>query len=68
MEETFWGKATWVNEKGEIFFQDLRSKLELDSIRQYLNDKYNDSPSESDLCCSFGDMCIARYLKEKYFS
>jgi len=64
LEETFWAKATWVNQKGEIFFQDLSSKLELDTIHQYLNEKYRDSvPSESDLCCSPGDLCIAKYIK-----
>ena len=39
LEETLWAKATWVNQKGEIFFQDLGSKLELETIRQYLKEK-----------------------------
>ena len=61
IDETFWAKATWVNEKGEIFLEDLRSLSELDGIRQYLNDKYKETlPVESDLRCAPGDLCIAK--------
>lgn len=66
MDETFCAKATWVNEKGEIFLQDLRSQPELDGIRQHLNDKYettddNTLPAESDFRCDPGDLCIAKW-------
>ena len=61
MDETLFAKGTWVNEKGEVFLQDLRSQSELDSIRQHLNDKYKDTlPAESDLRCVPGDLCVAK--------
>ena len=61
MDETFFAKATWVNEKGEVFLQDIRSQSELDSIRQHLDDKYKDTlPAESDLRYVPGDLCIAK--------
>ena len=64
-ERNFYAKATWVNDKGEIFLQDIRSHLELD-IRQYLKEKYENSlPAESDLRCAPRDLCIARYYKRK---
>jgi len=31
-----------MNQKGVIFLQESRSKMELESIRQYLNEKYKD--------------------------
>jgi len=63
IDETFWAKATWVNEKGEIFLQDLHSlSAELNDISRYLNDKYEYTfPEESDLRCAPGDLCIAKY-------
>lgn len=51
-----------MNQKGEIFLQESRSKMELESIRQYLNEKYKDSrPTETDLWCSPGQLCIVKY-------
>jgi len=57
--ETF----TWFNEKGEIFLQDVRYKPELDYIREYLYEMYENTRStESDLIFSPGDLCIVKYI------
>ena len=60
--ETFTARATWFNEKGEIFLQDVRYKPELDYIREYLCEKYENTRStESDLIFSPGALCIVKY-------
>jgi len=60
--ESFTASVTWFNEKGEIFLRDSRSKVEVDYIRQTLNEKYrNTLPTKADLSCSPGDLCIAKY-------
>ena len=56
--------ATHFSQKGEIFLQDVRFQSELDRIRIYLKEKYDGtSPTETDLLCAPGHLCIARYHK-----
>ena len=58
---TFFAKVTHFNEKGEIFLQDLCFKPEMDNIRSQLNEKYESTlPSDTDLLCAPGDLCIAK--------
>ena len=60
--DTLTARAKWFNQKGEVFLQFVRSKQELDYIRQYLHGKYENTIStESDFKCSPGDLCIAKY-------
>jgi len=58
--DTFTGRVSWINEKGELFLHDVRSKQELNRIAQELYEQYHDSHAmETDLCCYPGDLCIA---------
>lgn len=59
----FWGKVTWVNMEGEIFLHDVKVEPTLNEITKWLNQTYNDTePSEKDVLCRMGDVCIAKYV------
>lgn len=61
MGSRFWALVTWINTKCEIFFQDVRSRPKVDAISQFLKEKYQDSrPTEADVLCNVGDLCIAK--------
>ena len=61
--DTFEARVTWFNKDGVIFLKDVESDSKLAKMRLYLKEKYNTTlPSESDLLCTPGDLCIARYL------
>ena len=61
--DTFEARVTWFNKDGCIFLKHVESDSKLGKMRLYLKEKYNTTlPSESDLLCAPGDVCIARYL------
>ncbi len=61
--DSFTARVTWFNEEGDIFLQDVGSKMQLDFIRQHLYEKYDGTrPTGTDMCCSLGDRCIFKYL------
>ena len=58
----FFAKVSWINEKGEIFLQDILNQPELKMITSYLNEKYKSTrPSEADSSFATGTLCIAKY-------
>lgn len=58
----FNANVSWINKNGEIFLQNIDSEQELQTIRRFLKEKYeNTIPSNDDLNCSPGDMCIVKY-------
>lgn len=61
-DDVVFGNVTSVNEAGVITFQDARSEWQLKDLHERLHAKYADSePSEEDLRCQPGDICIAKY-------
>ena len=54
--------VTWVNLAGEIYLYDInKSEAQLSTMRNQLTSIYEDSqPTDADLNCKPGDMCIAR--------
>ena len=61
--DTFKARVTWFNKDGCIFLKDVESDSKLGRMRFYLKEKYNTTlPTERDLLCAPGDLCIARYL------
>ena len=57
----FWGIVTWVNKEAEIFLHDVRSSQLMQDIIKWLNEAYNSTePTEADLNCRPGDLCIAK--------
>jgi len=62
-DDTFEARVTWFNKDGCIFLKYVESDSKLGRMRFYLKEKYNATlPTERDLLCAPGDLCIARYL------
>ncbi len=61
LEDVFWGQVTWVDLEGGIYLHDIKANPKIEEIRKWLDDTYNGTqPTDSDLNCSVGDLCIAR--------
>ena len=61
LNDVFLGNVKWISESGELFLHDFKVNAKLEEIRKSLNNAYNGTkPTEADLRCSKGDLCIAR--------
>jgi len=66
--EIFEARVTWFNKDGVMFLKDVEFDSKLGKMRLYLKEKYNTTlPTESDLLCAPGDLCIAKYLPFIYY-
>lgn len=67
LNKMFWGHVTWVSRAGEIYLHDVKAGPKLIEIRKWLDEVYNQTePTETDLRCQPGDICIAKYEKLHY--
>lgn len=64
VNKMFWGSVTWVDLRGGIYLHDIKASPKLKEMTRWITDKYSTTkPSEADLCCRPGDLCIAKYEK-----
>lgn len=61
LDDVFWGQVTWVDRQGGIFLHDIKANPKMEEIRKWLDNTYNGTqPTDCDLNCRVGDLCIAR--------